>query len=272
MRSSWIVSLACVAVVATGCAGTAVVSQPKPGLHQGPLLEGTGGICASGKVVRFQSASTGVVASPPPTVCDGGIPLHGFAVARLKLFPVGHGVAVGSAYVKGVYRDGALYVIAQGEPGPAGVGPVLSDLPCRAPAGGWPTVPVGNAAFEAALRSNRFKGDLTAVRLFRAHGVTVLAVASTHPARTRRILGLQLPARLCVMRSRYGNRVIRKTRARLEASMTHYGIYEVGAAMSGRGQPVLESRTLRMTPRLRAWLRTMPPGLVQIVPDLRRVS
>jgi hypothetical protein len=82
----------------------------------GVLVEGSGGICAGRVGVFFSPYVPAVVDSPPPTICDGQVRLHGFDLASLKLEPVGHGVRLGSAYVRGVYRNGVLTVIAQGQP------------------------------------------------------------------------------------------------------------------------------------------------------------
>jgi len=83
----------------------------------GVLVEGSGGICAGRDGVYFSPyVVPRVVGSPPPTVCDGQVLLRGFDLASLKLESVGHGVRLGSAYVRGAYRKGVLTVIAQGRP------------------------------------------------------------------------------------------------------------------------------------------------------------
>jgi hypothetical protein len=104
---------------------------------------------------------------------------------------------------------------------------------------------------------------------------TVLAVASTNPARTRHTLEPLLPKRVCVSRSPYSRHAVEATRSRLESSAARrrFQIYRVEVDELWRsGQPVLRAHTLRMTPQLRAWLRALPAGLVRIVPDLRRVG
>lgn len=84
----------------------------------GVLVEGSGGVCAGRGHVFFSPYVRGFVASPPPTVCDG----------HIKLEPVGHGVRLGSAYVRGVYRNGVLTVIAQGQPRHQQLKPALGVL------------------------------------------------------------------------------------------------------------------------------------------------
>ena len=54
--------------------------------------------------------------------------------------------------------------------------------------------------------------------------------------------------------------------------MPRYGIYEVGTATSEQGRPIVFIRVILFTPRLRALLRTMPRGLVRVLPDLRRIG
>ena len=94
----------------------------------GVLVEGSGGICAGSDRVFFSPYVRGFVASPPPTVCDGQIRLRGFDLGGIKLEPVGHGVRLGSAYVRGVYRNGVLTVIAQGQPRHQQLKPALGVL------------------------------------------------------------------------------------------------------------------------------------------------
>jgi hypothetical protein len=185
--------LVCLAAVVAACGGTA-----RHAVH-GPLFAGSGGVCASGNTVRFQGTSD-VLASPPPTVCDGGVRLHGLDVGRLAGGDRWHGLTTGAAYVEGVYRNGALTVTAQGAPRPENAGLRLGGL--------------------------------------------------THDA----------------------GRVVAATRARLEAAMPQDGIYEVGTATSKRGRPIVFVRVMLVTPQLRALLRTMPPGLVRVLPNLRRIG
>jgi hypothetical protein len=122
MRRLRLLPLACLAAVAAACAGSS-----RHVVH-GPLFAGSGGICASGTSVRFQGRSD-VAASPPPTTCDGGIPLRGFDVGRLANGIRWHGVTTGAAYVEGVYRNGALTVTAQGAPRAENAGLRLGVLP-----------------------------------------------------------------------------------------------------------------------------------------------
>ena len=105
------------AVAACGGSGHRQV-QPTTSLRGGGVLvEGSGGICAGKEGVCFSPwAVPRIVESPPPTVCDGQIRLRGFDLSSLKLEQVGHGVQLGSAYIRGLYRNGMLTVITQGQP------------------------------------------------------------------------------------------------------------------------------------------------------------
>ena len=193
MRGVWAMPLVCLAVVGAGCGGTPRHSA------DGPLFAGSGAICASGSTVRFQGRSD-LVASPPPTVCDGGIPLLGFDLGRLTGGTRWHGLRTGAAYVVGVYRHGALTVTAQGAPRPE-------------------------------------RGGLRVGRLPRHMG-----------------------------------RAFAATRMQLEAAAPRDGIYEVSPAISRRGRPLVAIRVMLVTPQLRALLRTMPAGLVRVLPSLRRIG
>lgn len=83
----------------------------------GVLVEGSGGICVGRHGVYFTPwVAPRLVDSPPPTVCDGEIRLREFDLGGIKLEPMGHGVRLGSAYIRGVYRNGLLTVIAQEQP------------------------------------------------------------------------------------------------------------------------------------------------------------
>jgi hypothetical protein len=284
MRLTLGLGVAAAVLVVSGCAGSAPQAAKKDATRitrvalrtRGVLVEGSGGVCIGPQGAFFSPSLPGLVSSPPPTVCDGQIRLRGFDFSGLKLQPVGHGVELGAANVKGVYRSGVLTVMAQGRPRLLQPKPLLNALPCRQPAGGWPSTPVSSSSLWQAVHAYRPQSDLTARYFFRSHGTTVAAVASTHPARTRRALEPLLPGRLCIVRSQYGNRTIDKVRTRLAAGPP--GIregFELSPAVfgPGRAQPVIQlSIAWFVTPQLRAFLRTMPRGLIQLFPSLRRVG
>src|SRR5262245_14402586 len=76
---------------------------------KGPILAGTGDVCAGPSGVWFSSPITST--GPPRMLCDGGpIRLQGFDTSQLEAD--GH-APFGSAFVKGVYRSGVLYVVGQ---------------------------------------------------------------------------------------------------------------------------------------------------------------
>lgn len=105
------------AVAACGGSGHRQVRPTASPRAGGVPVEGSGGICAGSNGVYFSPyVVPRVVDSPPPTVCDGQIRLRGFDLASLKLERVGHGVRLGSAYIRGLYRNGKLTVLAQGQP------------------------------------------------------------------------------------------------------------------------------------------------------------
>ena len=122
MRRIWLMPLVCVAAIGAGCGGSA------QHVVQERLFAGSGGICARGNTVRFHGLPA-VVASPPPTVCDGGIPLRGFDLGRLTGGTRWHGLTTGVAYVEGVYRNGALTVKTQGAPRREHANPLIGGVP-----------------------------------------------------------------------------------------------------------------------------------------------
>jgi hypothetical protein len=266
-----------VAVVGTTLAGVVTLQSSGGPLTlekagKGPILAGTGDVCAGPSGVWFSSPIVTTALTPP--VCQGGdIRLQGFDASQLQ--GVGHASALGSAFVKGVYRNGVLYVVAQRRPFRGHVGPVLADVPCRQPARGWPSTRMSHRVWHP-LYANLKSNDVVAwwqFKLVRPRR-TVLAVASTNPARTRHTLGPLLPQRVCVSRSHYSRHAVEATRSRLESASAwkRFRIWVESNEISLSGQPVLRAHTLRMTPQLRAWLRTMPAGLVRVIPDLRRVG
>jgi hypothetical protein len=50
------------------------------------------------------------------------------------------------------------------------------------------------------------------------------------------------------------------------------GVYEVGTGASKRGRLVVYLRVILVTPQLRVLLRTMPPGLARVLPELHRIG
>lgn len=250
-------------------------SEPRPltlpEAGPGPILEGTGVICSGSSGVWFSPPP--VVGGLPSTMCDGYIRLEGFDASRLKAD--GQPYRAGSANVEGVYRNGVLYVVGQGRPFRQGTGAPLADLPCKQPVGGWPRGWVSRSV-AARMYAKLHQGDVTAWHYFRYVGRStfVVAASSTNPARTRHDLEPLLPGRVCVFRSRFSKPVVDRWRKQLEADMGRLRINTAGgpALLSRLGQPVLEARTLLVTPTLRAWLRRTPPGLIRVIPDLRRVG
>jgi hypothetical protein len=167
--------------------------------------------------------------------------------------------------------------VSQRRPVPFRGSPFLPTPPCAAPTGGWrltaPTEAQRNTLFDYFSLSHH--RDLTSIAFF--HDDTIAVVASTHPRRTREVLDRYWPHQLCVVRARYSPGLIDRVRHRLvgllrpSARAAEYGwISEAGGVSENdRGQPITPITVLIVTPRLRAFLRRQPPGLVVVEPILR---
>jgi hypothetical protein len=178
-----------------------------------------------------------------------------------------------------VLRDGVFQVVSQRRPAPFTGAPFLPTPPCAAPPGGWRLVaptPVQESTLFHYL-SLAHHDDLTSIAFF--HHGRIPVVTSTHPRRTREVLGRYWPDQLCVVRARYPRGLINRVRHRLvrlmwpSARAARYGwISEAGGlSESNAGQPITPITVLIVTPRLRAVLRRQPPGLVVVESILRPV-
>jgi hypothetical protein len=186
----------------------------------------------------------------------------------------------GYLYLVGTYRSGTFYVASQSLHGPSTQPAGSSSFdrpPCGVPPSGWLLATRTEAQQRSLDHYSKLAGhhDLTSIAFF-DHG-SVLTVASTHPSRTRAVLGPFWHRQLCVVRASYSRAFMERVRARmvqLMMSPSHAAEYgwisgAGGSSVNDRGQPTTDIEVLLETPQLRALLGQLPRGLVVVQPALR---
>jgi hypothetical protein len=273
MKSALVVLLAAFAVAAAGCGSSGSRPAPGPPAAGGQLLE-----APQAQVVEYPDGSVwicppyadgGVAGLPAAPNCRGGLPAKGIKVDGLHSHV--KGVHWGLLHVMGVYRDGTFWVRSQGpwRVAPNPYSPFEGPVPCRAPSGGWRSAASPEsqrATIGAYQRAHR--GDLVSVSFFR----NVLVVASSHPARTRALLGPDWPKQICVVRSTYSRPFVNRVREKVLGLMrpvsraARYG-WVTGAGgygVNARGETTISLQVLIETQQLRAFLRLLPRGIVAL--------
>ena len=284
MRPASIALLAAVAAVAAGCGGSSVKGEPGPAPPRSQLLS-----AAQVEVVAYPHDNVRICASDasgdlayPPQVprCGDGLRAVGVDTSALHSQVSGKPERWGLLHLVGVYRSSTFRVTAQGpwRVAPNPFSPFEGPIPCSTPAGGWKLVVAPEAQRRTIEEYQRaHKGDLVSVSFFRDD--TVLVVASSHPARTRALLGPSWPRQLCVVRARYSRPFVNRLRGRVLSLMrpmsraagygwvTGAGGYGVNAG----GQTTISLDVLIETPQLRAFLQRLPRGVVAVDPIFRPV-
>jgi hypothetical protein len=274
MKPALIALLVAIGAVGSSCGGSSVKGEPGPPSAD-PLLA-----AAQVQVVAYPDGNVricppyvdgGVVGPPAAPNCHGGLRATGVRVASLG----NHlkGVSWGYVHLVGVYRDGTFAVTSQRpyQTAPNPPSPFDGPIPCRAPVGGWRLVVAPEAQRKTIEEYQRaHKGDLVSVSFFRDD--TILVVASSHPVRTRALLGPSWPRQLCVVRARYSLPFVNRVRAKVLSLMrpmsrsAHYG-WVTGAGGYGvndLGQTTISLEILIETPQLRTFLRRLPRGMVAL--------
>ena len=205
------------AASAAGCGGTAKVVRSADVLRQvavhGPKLSGDVQVVAYSKrnvriCIPYAVAVAAMFPQPMPA-CQDGLRAIGVDTSMLTSHVAGKPGRWGYVYLVGRYRNGTFTVISQRLHGPARqpAGETTFDTPpCPTPHGGWrhQGVDVRPFAGMEALRHYRTLAhhrDILSVAFFDRGDV--LTVASTHPARTRAVLGPHWPRQLCVVKARF---------------------------------------------------------------------
>jgi hypothetical protein len=209
----------------------------------------------------------------PPSLCQDGLPVVGVQVDALSNQSTNPAEEWGNLYLVGRYDNGTFQVSSQSNQTPttSPSGDPFGKPPCRHPDGGWALLSPRTSQ-ENAIRAykRRYPRDITSVAFF--DGGHIATVASTHPQRTRTMLGKVWPKQLCVVRSRYSLARIWRTRKLLiklllpPSDAARYGwISGAGGISCDRnGQPVTPLELLIVTPALEAFLLRQPRGLVAV--------
>jgi hypothetical protein len=176
-------------------------------------------------------------------------------------------------YIVGRYRAGDFYVTSFSRHGPPNqtVGMNFDKVPCVAPPGGWRvTTPTqsqrGTVDHYPKLAHHH---DLVDIAYFDRG--SILTVASSNPARTRKVLGRYWPNQLCVVKAGYPRSLVVHEGTRMVNLLKFHGGAKYGwpsgaggTTVSGLGRPMTNLMVLLVTPQLRAYLAKQPPGLVQV--------
>jgi hypothetical protein len=176
----------------------------------------------------------------------------------------------GGLTVTGVWRDMVIEVRSQTPTRPApSSGPDWIHPPCPPPPGGWPRGERdGNLTFD--LGDLRERGAAVTVVTFRPEpDQAVLVVAARDVAAVRRILGPQLPDRLCVVPSRFSRDQLDDVRRYVDRHYDAWAVEGYGLTADERAQPLFTLELLRVTQEVADWAQTLPAGLVTITPALR---
>jgi hypothetical protein len=277
MKPTLIALLAAVALAAAGCgSGMHATAEPGP-KPKGPQLAGQVLVetDSSGAVRVCGSQVSDLMFGPP--ACVGGPEAVGLDPSALPDHSDKPAVRWGYLYLVGRYHDGKFYVDSHSLHGPPNrlVGTNFSRVPCVAPRGGWrATAPTqsqrGTVDHYSKLAHHH---DLVDIAYF-DHG-SILTVASSDPARTRRVLGKYWPRQLCVVKAGYPRSLVVREGTRMVNLMKFHGGATYGwptggggTTVSGLGQPMTNLMVLLVTPQLRAYLAKQPPGLVAVQASL----
>ena len=274
MKPALIGLLALVAAAVAGCGGSGSSLPPAPPAPEhGPRLAGQVLVATvGGGPVRICGSQMSDLMFGPPA-CSPGPRAVGIDPGALRNHSSKPPERWDSLYVVGRYRAGDFYVTSYSRHGssnqPAGTS--FEKVPCVVPPGGWrvamPTQSQrATVDHYSKLAHHR---DLVDIAYF-DHG-SILTVASSNPARTRRVLGRDWPHQLCVVEAGYPRSLVVHEGKRMVALLRFHGGARYGwpsgaggTTVSGMGQPMTNLEVLLVTPQLRAYLRKQPPGLVQV--------
>lgn len=277
MKPMPIALLTAVAVAVAGCgSGTHVKGEPGPEPN-GPRLAGQVLVetDSSGGVRVCGSQTSDLMFGPPG--CIGGPEAVGLDPGALPEHSSKPAVRWGYLYLVGRYRDGKFYVDSHSSHGPRNqpASTNFDNVPCVAPRGGWrATAPTQSQRATVDHYSKLADHhDLVDIAYF-DHG-SILTVASSDPARTRRVLGKYWPRQLCVVKSGYPRSLVTREGTLMVNLMKFHGGATYGwptgaggTTVSGLGQPMTNLMVLLVTPQLRAYLAKQPPGLVSVQASL----
>jgi hypothetical protein len=184
-------------------------------------------------------------------------------------FGPGH-VAPGLLTVTGIWRDMVIEVRSQTPtrlaPPPR---PAWKQPPCPPPPGGWPRgARDENLTFDLADLLD--SGAAVTVGTFRpGRDQAVLVVAASDIGAVRRVLGPQLPDRLCVVPSRFSREQLDDVRRYLARHRSGWGVEISSETMDDRAQFSFSVELLRVTADVADWVDSLPAGMLTLTPALR---
>lgn len=284
MKAALVAVLSVVAAVTVGCGGSGlhVVGEPHvKAAPKGKLLAGQVLVVElPGGAFRICGNQGSDLMFGPPG-CPGGPRAVGIRTSLLHEHSSKPRERWGYLYLTGSYRSGAFRVMSQSLRGPSNqpAGSTFGRPPCAAPRGGWLLEPRTGAQQRSLSHYSKLAGhhDLVDIAFF-DHG-SVLTVASSDPERTRAVLGRYWPRQLCVVKARYSRALLIREGAKMVALLkppssptaAAYGwpTGGGGTTVNDRGQPMTTLQVLLVTPKLRAYLRRQPRGLIQVEATLR---
>jgi hypothetical protein len=216
--------------------------------------------------------------------CFGGVTVVG---VRLGLSDLAEwdkndgGTIWGHAWLRGVYRDGVLTVEEQGPP--REIFPVapayVADVPCAAPAGGWPTFPRSkldpvyeSPDMQPVIGYQHHHPDEIVHRKYAwpAENRPVVVLTVLHPAVVERALRPAFGKSLCVVRARWSAAELRRATREAHAYEARHRGTSVGEGASGPdAQPVVGLRVDVVTPDLVALTDRFPDGMFDVWSWLR---
>lgn len=290
-RTLTLVLLATAAAAATGRGSAAKVVHSRFFIEQRlvavrqPLLAGEVQVVAySSSGVRICPPYADPLVYRPPRVpaCKSGLPVTGVDVSALDRQEKGKPARWSYLYLVGRYAHGAFAVTSQRQSAPRTRGhDPFAKVPCPTPRGGW-VLKRSSAQLEAVNHYRRLTGHRDIMSLAYFDRGSILTLASTNPARTRAVVGRYGPRQLCVVKARYGPGVVARVRHRIRhllgvvfkpnAGQWGWPTGGAGIGVSPGGQPTTSLEVLIVTPKLRAYLRRQPPGIVVVDASLRPVA
>lgn len=266
--------LAAIAVATAGCggSGSSLPAAPPAPLH-GPRLAGQVLVAALGSgPVRICGSQTSDLMFGPPG-CSPGPRVVGIDPDALRNRSAKPAERWDYLYVVGRYRSGDFYVTSFNRHGPPNqpVGSSFDKVPCVAPSGGWRVTTPTQTQRATVDHYSRLAQHHDLVDIAYFDQGAILTVASSDPARTRRVLARYWPRQLCVVKAGYPRSLVIREGTRMVNLLKFHGGPTYGwptggggTTVSGLGQPMTNLDVLLVTPQLRAYLQRQPPGLVQV--------
>jgi hypothetical protein len=196
------------------------------------------------------------------------VPVEGVDLDSLESRREVDGAVRGWARIAGTWNDGVLRVLSQQPQRPQPrLEATLQIPPCAAPPGGWPHgQPLENLAGLDAVADDPRVVTLATYRP--SDTQAVLVVTATEPQQVEEELRPRFGPRLCVVPSRWSHSQIQDTEAAISEHWADWELFRSGGYNRG-GQVVLKAQVVKAVPGLLAWARTVPDGLLEVLPYLK---